>query len=139
MHSAKNIVGRVLLFFSVPAFIYVAVSLLISSITQMNDPAIGWFNFGDETARTAAISFIVGIVFALMSISAVIAGIRGKSNFIFSIGFVVSILCIFLAVLLVVSAVIGGVVNSDFILSMILLFVSPALYIVGDILLILDN
>ena len=134
MHSAKNIVGRVLLFFSAPAFIYVAVALLIRSITQMNDPAIGWFNFADDAARGFAIAFIVGIVFALLSISTVISGIRGKTSFIFWIGICVSAFSIVFSGVGVYGIVKGGALDAEFIVTMIIMFLCPVLYIVGNFL-----
>lgn len=134
MHSAKNIVGRVLLFFSAPAFIYVAVALLIASITKMNDPAIGWFNFADDAARGFAIAFIVGIFFALLSISTVISGIRGKTSFISWIGICVSVFSILFSGVAVYDVVKGGALDAEFIVTMIMMFLSPVLYIVGDLL-----
>ena len=134
MHSAKNIVGRVLLFFSAPAFIYVAVALLIRSITQMNDPAIGWFNFADDAARGFAIAFIVGIAFALLSISTVISGIRGKTSFISWIGICVSIFSILFSGVGVYDMLKSGTLDAEFIVAMIIMLFSPALYIVGNLL-----
>ena len=138
MRTASNVIARIILLVVGALIVFAAALRIMDAVKVLNDPATGWWNFGNEIARNAMLAVLLGGVNALIGLTALIAGIRGRRSFWL---FLFSLILMITPVYTVVTQVQAGTFIADFehIGKLILEFLTPILYFVGCLLLVRRN
>lgn len=135
MRTVSNIIGRILL---LGAAILIGVSVaieMIAALGVLNDPAIGWWNWGNQQGRAAMLVFFLAILNAIVGLTALFAAIRGRRSFWL---FVFALILMISPVYTIVTGVQAGTLTGTWeqIGKLILQFLIPIAYFVGCILLV---
>lgn len=138
MRTVSNVIARIILLVVGALIIYAAALEIIAAVKVLNVPETGWWNFANETARNAMLVFLLAVVNAIIGLTALFAGIRGKRSFWL---FFFSLILMITPVYTVVTQVQGGTFVADWehISKLILEFLTPILYFVGCLLLVRND
>ena len=135
MRTASNVIARIILFVVGGLIILAAVLEIIAAVKVLNDPAVGWWNFGNQDSLNAMILILIGALDAIIGLTAFFASLRGKRSFWL---FIFALVLMATPVYVVVTGVQNGTLTAswDQIGRLILQFLTPILYFVGCLFLV---
>ncbi len=135
MRTASNVIARILLIAAGGLIIFGAILSIVSSVNAMNDPAIGWWNWGNQQSLSALILFGLGILNSIIGLTALFAAIRGRRSFWL---FIFALVLMITPVYTIVTRVQAGTLTGtwDQIGQLLLQFLTPIMYFVGCLLLV---
>lgn len=135
MRKASNVIARIILFVVGGLIILAAALEIIAAVKVLNDPAVGWWNFGNQDSLNAMILILIGAADAIIGLTAFFASLRGKRSFWL---FIFALALMATPVYVVVTGVKNGTLTAswDQISRLILQFLTPILYFVGCLFLV---
>lgn len=135
MRTLSNVIARIILFVVGGLIILSAVLEIIGAVKVLNDPAVGWWNFTNETSRDAMLVVLIGGFHAIIGLTAFMAAFTGRRSFWL---FVFALLLMVLPIYTVVTQVKAGTLTGTWeqIGKLILEFLTPILYFIGCLLLV---
>ena len=135
MRTASNVIARILLIAAGGLIIFGAILSIVSSVNAMNDPAIGWWNWGNQQSLSALILLGLGILNSIIGLTALFAAIRGRRSFWL---FIFALVLMITPVYTIVTRVQAGTLTGtwDQIGQLLLQFLTPIMYFVGCLLLV---
>lgn len=135
MRTVTNVVGRLLLIAAGILIAVAAVLEIMSAVNTLNDPANGWWNWGNQNSIAATVLFFLGILNVIIALTAFGAAIRGRRSF----GLIFFALILMITpIYTIVTRVQAGTLTGtwDQIGQLILEFLTPILYFTGALLLV---
>ena len=69
MRTASNIIARIILFVVGGLIILAAALEIIAAVKVLNDPAVGWWNFGNQDSLNAMILILIGALDAIIGLT----------------------------------------------------------------------
>lgn len=135
MRTFSNVIARILLIAAGILIILGAVFEIIASVKALNDPAIGWWQWGKAESVGAMLILLFAIINIIIGLTAFFAAIRGRRSFWL---FLFAIILMITPVYNIVTRVQAGTLTGTWeqIGMLVLEFLTPIMYFVGTLLLV---